>query len=73
MMVNPDFTAYDSNNSVIATSPYNNSHLFSSHSSNKTTKKIKSVEFIPGSWYDIAVSEINVGLGWDFDSNDTYD
>lgn len=39
MMVNPDFTAYDLNNSAIAASPYNKSNLFSSHSSNLTTKQ----------------------------------
>ena len=75
MMVNPDFTAYDSNNSAVVTSSYNKPNLFPSHSLNPTTPttKIKSIAFIPGNWFPIQVNQVNVGLGWDFDSSETYD
>ena len=75
MMVNPDFTAYDSNNSAAVTSSYNKPSLFPSHTIDPKTSstKIKSVSFIPGNWFPITVSQINVGLGWDFDSSETYD
>ena len=75
MMVNPDFTAYDSNNSAVVSSSYNKPNLFPSQTLNPSNSntKIKSVNFIPGNWFPITVEKINVGLGWDFDSNETYD
>ena len=75
MMVNPDFTAYDSNNSAVVSSSYNKPNLFPSQTLNPSNynAKIKSVNFIPGNWFPITVDKINVGLGWDFDSNETYD
>ena len=78
LMVNPDFTAYQNNNSAISPS-YNQSNqpqLFSYNKANTYTNPsppIKSVNFIPGQWFEINSNEINVGLGWDFDGAETYD
>ena len=73
-MVNPDFTAYQNNNSAMAPTS-NQPSLFSYNKANtyNNTLPIKSVNFVPGQWFEILTNEINVGLGWDFDGSETYD
>ena len=80
LMVNPDFTASETNNSAVINSTRNNPNLFPSNAytkantyTNTSTANIKSVNFVPGSWFPIKENTINVGLGWDFDSSETYD
>ena len=75
MMANPDFQAYNTNNSRIVISSYNKHNLFPSYSLNPASPntKIKTFSFIPGNWFPIAESQINVGLGWDFDRSEAYD
>ena len=74
---NPDFHAYDSNpnNSAVASS-YNKPNLFpktNTYNNNTNTAPIQSVNFMPGTWFQLPPKKINVGLGWDFDSSETYD
>ena len=73
LMTNPDFTAYNSNNSAVINTGYNKPNLFPSYTTTSNSSSQKSVNFIPGQWFKIECSKINVGLGWDFDKGDTYD
>ena len=78
LMSNPDFHAYDSNpnNSAVTTSSYNKQNLFQksyTYNNTNTTTEIKSINFTPGSWFQVPTIKINIGLGWDFDSSETYD
>lgn len=75
LMVNPDFTAYENNNSAM-TQTYNQPNLFPNYNKSSTYNKTlptKSTNFIPGQWFEINTNEINVGLGWDFDGSETFD
>ena len=75
MANNPDFHAYDNQNNSAVNSNYYKPSLFPSQTYNNpsTARVTKSVNFIPGNWFKIEVDKINVGLGWDFDSSETYD
>ena len=41
--------------------------------SNPFNEKNQGIIFVPGQWFPINFETINIGLGWDFDKNDTFD